>query len=67
MLSSAARQIKRTQKLSQPWSNPKAQDLNALWKALSPSEESLIVELSVREVFEDGSDPRCDLEFAQSA
>ena len=59
----SARQIKRA-KLSQPWSNTKTQDLNALWKALTPSEESLIVELSVREVFEDGSDPRCDLEFA---
>ena len=42
-----ARQIKRA-KLGQPWANAKSRDLAATWKALTPNDESLIVELGSR-------------------
>ena len=54
--------IKRA-KLSQPWANPSSRDVNAAWKELEPGEQSLIVELSVRELGTEGEPPRCDLEF----
>ena len=61
-VSRVARQVKRAQR-GEPWARASQRDIAAAWKALTPSEKSLIVELSVREIDPESNEVKCDLEF----